>query len=77
VVQRDQQQKQADAQQAVCAGKELTPDQLANLSPEARPAMESKERDHIARGTVTGAKDQKHQPGIVQTGKGKSGGRSR
>jgi hypothetical protein len=67
---------QAD-HQAVREGKELTSEQRANPSPEARQRIEREERAAASREVGAKGKDQNTQPGNARTGKSPSGGRSR
>lgn len=80
VIEADQPQHSAAAQEAARGGRELTPDERANLPADARPGIETKERSDRARDTGPGAKhhkDEKHQQGPVRPGNSKGGGRSR
>ncbi len=76
-IEPDQPQKQADPGQPVREGKELTSEQRANPSPEARQIIEREERATAAREVGAKGKDQNAQPGNARTGKGPTGGRSR
>ncbi len=76
-IEPDEHQKQADPQQRVQEGKELTSEQRANPSPEARQRIEREERTAAAREVGAKGKDQNAQPGNARTGKSPSGGRSR
>ena len=58
-------------------GKELTSEQRANPSPEARQRIEREERTAAAREVGAKGKDQNAQQGNANTGKSPSGGRSR
>ncbi len=76
-IEPDEHQKQADPQQRVQEGKELTSEQRANPSPEARQRIEREERTAAAREVGAKGKDQNAQQGNARTGKSPSGGRSR
>ncbi|MGO9986825.1 MAG: hypothetical protein ACLPIX_21765 [Rhodomicrobium sp.] len=73
----DQQQQQAEAQEPAREGKELTSEQRANPSPEARNRIEREERSAAARELGARGKDQNAEPGNTNIGKSPSGGRSR
>ncbi len=75
-IEPEEHQKQADPQQSVHEGKELTPEQRANPSPEARQRIEREDRTAAAREVGAKGKDQNAQPG-ARTGNSPSGGRSR
>ncbi len=76
-IEPDEHQRQADPQQPVHEGKELTSEQRANPSPEARQRIEREERTAAAREVGAKGKDQNAQQGSARTGKSPSGGRSR
>ncbi len=76
-IEPDHPQKQAHSQESVHEGKELTSEQRANPSPEARQIIEREERVAAAREVGVKGKDQNAQPGNTRTGKSPSGGRSR
>ncbi|MGO9545218.1 MAG: hypothetical protein ACLPPF_10530 [Rhodomicrobium sp.] len=63
--------------QAVREGKELTAEQRANPSLEARQRIDGEQRTAAAREVGAKGKDQNTQPGNTRTGKSPSGGRSR
>lgn len=70
------QQRQTEAQEAARGGRSSTSEQRANASPEARQALERKDRADDAR-TTTGPRDPTPRDGSGKPGNSRSGGRSR